>query len=172
VTAPLGPDHLTSFCRARGIAVRLLTPGVPTPTVAAAAAALGVARERILKSLVFWLGDAPFLVIAAGDDRISMPHLAAAQGVTRRGIRLATPPEALAVSGYPVGAMPPFGHLRSLPTLVDERRFPHDGVVVAGGGARDALLEVAPADLLRITSARVVALGPALTPDSPQGGLP
>ena len=165
----MGSDELLAFCRVHGLEVRLLRPGVPTPTVPEAAAAVGVEPARVVKSLVFLHGSQPLLLIAAGVDRIAYPHVAAALATSRRQVRLATPDEALAIAGYPVGAMPPFGHRFPLPTLIDDRRFPTDGVVVAGGGARDALLEVAPADLLRVTAARLVPLGPPLATESRLG---
>jgi prolyl-tRNA editing enzyme YbaK/EbsC (Cys-tRNA(Pro) deacylase) len=54
--------------------------------------------------------------------------------------------------------MPPFGHRRRLPTWVDGRRVAPGLTVVAGGGARDALLELTTDDLLRVTDARAADL--------------
>jgi prolyl-tRNA editing enzyme YbaK/EbsC (Cys-tRNA(Pro) deacylase) len=159
-----GPEALLAWCAEHGVAARLLRPGVPTPTVPEAAAAVGVAPERVLKSLVFWVDGTPTLVIAAGEDRLAYPKLATAFGTSRRRVRLATSDEALALTGYPVGAMPPFGHRSALPTWVDAARVRPGLVVVAGGGARDALLEVATDDLLRATAARSAPLTDANEP--------
>ena len=147
---PLTPEALLAWCAARSLNVRLLRPGVPTPSVPEAAAAVGLPPERILKSLVVFADDAPRLVIAAGPDRLSYPLLAAAFGTSRRRVRFASPAEALTVSGYEVGAMPPFGHRVALPTWVDARRILPGMEVVAGGGARDALLALTSDDLWRV----------------------
>jgi prolyl-tRNA editing enzyme YbaK/EbsC (Cys-tRNA(Pro) deacylase) len=171
-TAPvLGPDDLLAWCAAHGVPARLVRPGVPTPTVPEAAAAVGVAPEQVLKSLVLLVDGAPTLVVAAGPDRLSYPRLAAAFGTSRRRVRLASAEEALAVTGYAVGAMPPFGHHRPLPTWVDRDRVVPGLRVVAGGGARDALLELRTDDLLRATAARPALLtepGPAPA-EAPEG---
>ncbi len=144
---------LMAWVEAHGVAARLVVPGVPTPTVPAAAAALGVRVDAILKSLVFLVQGEPRLVIAAGEDRVRYPALAALWGVSRRRVRLATPAEALALSGYAVGAMPPFGHRRPLPTVVDTRAVLPARTVYAGGGTRAALLEIRTDELLRVTAA-------------------
>jgi prolyl-tRNA editing enzyme YbaK/EbsC (Cys-tRNA(Pro) deacylase) len=154
----LGPDDLLAWCAARGLPVRLLRPGVPTPTVPEAAAAVGVRAEQVLKSLVVFVDGEPSLVIAAGPHRLSYPRMAAAFGTSRRRVRFADPAEALAATGYPVGAMPPFGHRRPLPTWVDRTGVAPGLEVVAGGGARDALLELRTDDLLRVTEARSALL--------------
>lgn len=154
---------LMRWVHAHGVAARLVVPGVPTPTVPAAAAALGVASDQVLKSLVFLVRDAPVLVIAAGEDRVRYPALAAAFGVGRRQLRMASPEEALAITGYEVGAMPPFGHRERLDTVVDARRVGPGRVVYGGGGTRAALLELTTDELLRATCARSVDL--TVTPD-------
>lgn len=147
-----------AWVQARAVPARLVVPGVPTPTVPEAAAALGVASEQVLKSLVFLIEGAPALVIAAGEDRIRYPALAAAFGVGRRQVRMASPEEALTITGYEVGAMPPFGHLQPLQTLVDARRVVPGRLVYAGGGTRAALLELTTDTLLHVTAARSVDL--------------
>jgi len=100
--------------------------------------------------------------------------MASAFGTSRRRVRLATADEAFALTGYVVGAMPPFGHRRPLPTWVDRERVAPGLTVVAGGGARDALLELRTDDLLRVTEARAAHLtdtGPSAAA-SPEGNSP
>lgn len=169
---PLGPDALMAWCADHGVAARLLRPGVPTPTVPLAAAAVGLLPERVLKSLVLFVDGEPRLVVAAGEDRLSYPRMAAAFGTSRRRVRLATADEALALTGYVVGAMPPFGHRRRLPTWVDGRRVAPGLTVVAGGGARDALLELTTDDLLRVTDARAADLTEPASPVTPRAAPP
>ncbi|MFN2322089.1 MAG: aminoacyl-tRNA deacylase [Trueperaceae bacterium] len=161
---PLGPESLLAWCAAHGVAARSLRPGVPTPTVPEAAAAVGVAPERVLKSLVFWVDGAPTLLVAAGEDRLVYAKLAAAFGTSRRRVRLASADEAFELTGFPVGAMPPFGHRVPLPTWVDAARVRPGLEVVAGGGARDVLIEVTTDDLLRATAARSARLTDAPDP--------
>jgi prolyl-tRNA editing enzyme YbaK/EbsC (Cys-tRNA(Pro) deacylase) len=163
--AALGEDHLLAWIDAHGVSARLVVPGSPTPTVPEAAAALGVAVDDIVKSLVFLVCGEPWLVMASGESRIRYPALAAAWGVSRRRVRLATPAEALSISGYPVGAMPPFGHRSPLPALADRSVTVPGRTLYAGGGTREALLEVTSDELLRVTAAT-----PAELIERPDGG--
>ena len=133
----------------------IILPGVPTPTVSAAAAALGVTEEQILKSLVFTNGVDDVLAIACGLCRVSIEKLAAATGL--RNLKLAKPPYVLTRTGYAVGAMPPVCHEPPIAVVLDERVVALD-VAVAGGGQVDALLRIAPAEILRVTGGCVASV--------------
>lgn len=159
--ATLTESDLEEFCRRHGVPARLHRLDVPTPTVPDAAAAVGTEPDRIVKSLVFLSRGEPLLVVAAGESRVSYPLLAAALGVSRKQVRFATPDEALLITGYRVGAMPPFGHRVELPTLVDEVTGPTEGAVFAGGGGLSALMEVDAAVLHEVTGARRLPLSRA-----------
>lgn len=156
--ARLGDQHLAAFIHAEGLDAELHYPGVPTPTVPDAARAMGVSPGTIIKSLLFVAGERPLLVIAAGEVRVGYRRLAQALGVSRRRLRLASPDETLAWSGFPVGAMPPFGHRRPLVTLVDSASVPRDGVVYGGGGTDHALLRVSVEALFTTSCARYLPL--------------
>jgi len=54
-----------------------------------------------------------------------------------------------------VGTMPPFGHKSRLRTLIDAGVLAQPEVY-AGGGAIDALLRIAPAEIVRVTKAETV----------------
>jgi prolyl-tRNA editing enzyme YbaK/EbsC (Cys-tRNA(Pro) deacylase) len=167
---PLGAEDLQAWIETRGVRARLVVPGVPTPTVPAAAAALGVEPSAILKSLVFLVEGEPRLVVAAGEDRVPYPALARAFGVSRRAIRLADADEALAITGFVVGAMPPFGHRRALETVIDRDRVLPGRVVYGGGGSREALLEITTEELLAVTGARTVPLAEPPTGSAERSG--
>ncbi|MCL6449714.1 MAG: YbaK/EbsC family protein [Acetobacteraceae bacterium] len=152
----LGIADLEGWMRARGIAGQVVRLKEPTPTVAAAARVLGVGPEGIVKSLVFVAGGRPLLVVARGLARVDPAKVARAVGAG--SARLAEPQEVEAVTGYPVGATPPFGHLSPLPTLIDAGVAGGGAEVYAGGGAEDALLRIDPGELLRATGGRVADL--------------
>ena len=147
----LGEAGLLRFVAGRNLDAELVRPGAPTPTVVAAAEALGTDVGAVVKSLLFLADGDPWLVIASGESRVATKLLAAALGVSRRRLRFATPDQALDISGYAVGAMPPFGHRRPLPTLIDSISVPHAGTVYGGGGSRDALLRLSVATLHAVT---------------------
>ena len=153
----LTPDDLETYLRARGIAGEVLRLDVPTPTVAAAAKAVGTTPEHIVKTVVFMVQGEPMLVIASGTAKADTRALARHLGVSRKRIRIARPDEVLAATGYPVGAVPPLGHRQPLPTVLDEGVLQHD-VVYAGGGAGHALLKITPQALLQAVRPAVVAV--------------
>jgi len=87
------------------------------------------------KSLLVLSGGRPLLLILLAEHRVDERRLALLTRCARRALRLATPAEVLALSGFPVGAVPPFGHGAALPTLLDVgvRSSPNMLVNPAGG---------------------------------------
>jgi prolyl-tRNA editing enzyme YbaK/EbsC (Cys-tRNA(Pro) deacylase) len=74
-------------------------------------------------------------------------------------VKLAGPDTVLSVTGYTVGAVPPFGHLKPIQTLIDHRvlEMPQ---IYAGGGAEDALLRLDPQEILQATHVIRIDLHP------------
>jgi prolyl-tRNA editing enzyme YbaK/EbsC (Cys-tRNA(Pro) deacylase) len=114
-----------------GIEVRPREFPQSTRTAAEAAEAIGVHLGQIVKSLIFTVDDRPVLALVGGDRQLDEEKLAAAAGgtVSRR-------PDAdvvRAVTGFPVGGVPPFGHSRPLPVFVDAGLLEYDEVWAAAG---------------------------------------
>ena len=147
-----------------GIPGEILRLSVPTPTVETAAQAVGVPTEQIIKSILFLVKDGaeegayrPVLAIASGTAVVDRRRIAAHLGVGHKRIRLASPAEVLAFSGYAVGALPPFGHRQPLATLID-RRVLDLPEAYAGGGDENAIVRLNPQDIARVTAAAVLDL--------------
>jgi Cys-tRNA(Pro) deacylase len=153
----LGAEDLKKFVERQDIAGRVIHLEVPTPTVEAAAEAVGTTPARIVKSLLFVVEGKPVLVIGSGDVRIDKKRLAAHFGVGKRRVKLADHETVEKITGYDVGGVPPFGHRRSADILIDRHVFEQD-VIYAGGGSVNALLEISPGELLRVTQATVLDL--------------
>lgn len=156
------PDSLTrgdlqQFIDAGGITATILSLNAHTTTVSDAARALEVDPAQIIKSLLFLVDGDPLLVINNGPARVDRKKLAAFLGVGRKRVKFASAEQALAVTGYVVGSMPPFGHRQPLKTLVDRAVTDLD-TVFGGGGALDAMLRLTTAELLRVTEAEVSAV--------------
>lgn len=133
-----------------------------TPTVEAAAAAVGVTPQQILKSLLFVIKEGddalrPLLVLSNGLSRVSYRKLGDYAGVSRRQVRIARPAQVEAITGYAVGTVPPFGHPQPLPTLLD-RDVLAQSELYAGGGAINALLRLDVAELQRVVQADVAPI--------------
>jgi prolyl-tRNA editing enzyme YbaK/EbsC (Cys-tRNA(Pro) deacylase) len=146
---------LQHFIDGHGIEAAILSMSRETPTVSDAASALGVCTDQIIKSLVFLNKDDPFLVITNGLAHVDRRKLATYLDVGRNRIKLSSPETALAISGFRVGSMPPFGHRRKLRTLVDAAVTALDELF-GGGGDIDALVRLTPGELLRVTNAEVI----------------
>lgn len=148
----LGPLDLQSFIERSEITAELITLSVQTPTVTDAARAVGTSPDKIIKSLVFLVDGEPILAIASGISRIDRRPIATHFGVGRKRVKLADAAQVLDVTGYAIGAVPPFGQRQHLTTLMDPRVFEHEEVY-AGGGAIDTLVRVSPIEIQRVTGA-------------------
>jgi membrane protein len=140
-----------------GVAAEVVHLPVETPTVQAAAAAVNVPLEAILKSLVFLAGGQPYVVIANGLAKVDRGKLSAHWGVGKKRVKLASTEKVVALTGYPVGAVPPFGHRTPSPTLMDPAVL-NQPVVYAGGGGIQALVRLTPQELCRVVEPEIVSV--------------
>jgi prolyl-tRNA editing enzyme YbaK/EbsC (Cys-tRNA(Pro) deacylase) len=154
--ASLVPDHLRDFLARHEVVVEFLAPGVPMPTVPAAAAAIGVPEEQILKTVLFANRNGECVVaIASGVRRIDRVLLGAAAGVA--ALRVAPPAEVLAVTGYPAGGVSPLALPDTLAVIIDTAVVDLP-IAYGGGGHEDVLLKISPADIVRLNQAVVATI--------------
>jgi len=154
----LTPADLQRPIDTEGIDAMMVVPPFQTPTVADAAAALGVEPAQIIKSLLFLVREQPVLVIACGAAPIDRHALTRRYGVGKKQVRLAGAETVLRVLGYPVGGVPPFGHLTDVPVLLDAAIRAWDAVY-GGGGDEHTLLRIAPDELQRVSGGEWIELG-------------
>jgi len=154
---PLTPDNLQAYLSEQGIPGEIIFPGAPTPTVAAAAKALGVAPDQIVKSVVFLVDGTPFVVYGCGMRRVDPAKLAQRLAISPKKVRLADADEVQELTGYTVGTVPPLGLKTPMPAFIDPAVQAYD-VIYAGGGGINALLKITPADLIRHSRAEVAPM--------------
>ena len=142
---------LAAFISAHNITAEIVHMGTHTPTVETAAQALGVHPDQIVKSILCLADGSPVLVVASGTARIDLKRLADSLGLARKRVKMADAPTVLEISGFEVGAMPPFGHKIKLRTLIDRRVFDQPEVY-GGGGEVDAMMRIAPAEIAQVAS--------------------
>ena len=121
-----------------------------TRTAADAAAAIGCEVGAICKSLVFRVGDEPLLVIASGANRVDEARFGAVKA-DAAFVREHT--------GYAIGGVPPYGHPRTLRTIVDEDLLAYT-TVWAAAGTPSSVFPLAPDELVRRTGASVERVSP------------
>jgi prolyl-tRNA editing enzyme YbaK/EbsC (Cys-tRNA(Pro) deacylase) len=167
----LTSQDLQKFIDQNQIAAEIMPMEEDTPTVPDAARALGVEEDQIIKSLVFVVDDQPTLVITNGTHKVDSRLVALVitngthkvdsrlvarhYGVGRKRAKMTRAEQALEITGYAVGAMPPFGHRTRLRTIVDPGVVDQQEIF-GGGGEIDAMLRLASEELLRVTGARIV----------------
>ena len=121
----------------------------------AVARALGVALERVFKTIVAEVDGMLVVAVVPVSGDLDLKALAAAcsgpAGPGKRA-RLADRAVAERVTGYVRGGISPLGQRRSLPTVVDASATGLDTVYVSAG-RRGLQVELAPADLVRLTDA-------------------
>jgi len=147
--------RIAAYLREHGIAGEVVFLPEHVPTVEAAARAVGASVERIVKSVLFLADSLPVLVIANGTQRVDYKRVADTLHLSRKRLKLADAPTVLAITGFPVGTVPPFGHKTRLRTLIDAGVLAQPEVY-AGGGAIDALVRITPAEIVRATGAETV----------------
>jgi Cys-tRNA(Pro) deacylase len=157
VARKLTSIDLQGFIDRHQIEATILPMAEATPTVPDAARALQVEPEQIIKSLVFMVHGEPLLVITNGLAKVDQRKVAGCLGVGRKQVKFADVEQALAITGYVVGSMPPFGHHQKLRTLVDPAITAYP-VIFGGGGDTNAMLRLAPAELLRVTQGELVVV--------------
>jgi hypothetical protein len=92
--------------------------------------------------------------------RVDERRLAALLHTSRSRLRLAPAASLVQLCGYPVGCVPPFGHRRPLPVIVDSAVAAHESCYAGGGSEATELLLPVP-ELLRAAAATVADISSA-----------
>lgn len=116
-----------------------------------AAAALGVDAAQVFKTLVAEIDGGLTVAVVPVSGSLDLKSLAAAVGGKRA--TMADPTAAERSTGYVRGGISPLGQRRLLPTVVDASARNHATICVSAG-RRGLEIELAPADLIRLTGAR------------------
>jgi prolyl-tRNA editing enzyme YbaK/EbsC (Cys-tRNA(Pro) deacylase) len=144
----------------KGVRLEIRVFDESTHTAEEAAAAVGADLGQIVKSLVFVAPDEqgglePVVCLVSGPNRVDIARLAAVAGEPE--IRRASANEARELTGFVIGGIPPFGHLRALRVIMDPDlgRFQ---VVWAAAGTPTAVFPVPPATLRMLSNAHVAPI--------------
>jgi Cys-tRNA(Pro)/Cys-tRNA(Cys) deacylase len=117
--------------------------------------ALGADPGRVLKTLVAEVDGALTVAVVPVAASLGLKALAAAVGGKRAA--MADPAAAERTTGYVRGGISPLGQRRRLPTVVDASAAGHATVFVSAG-RRGLEIELAPADLVALTDARLAPI--------------
>lgn len=117
--------------------------------------ALHLDPARVFKTLVAQAGDQLVVAVVPVAQQLDLKALALA--FETKKAQLADPAAAARSSGYVVGGISPIGQRTPLPTVVDSSAE-NFATIFVSAGRRGLQLELPPADLLRVTSGRSVAV--------------
>jgi Cys-tRNA(Pro)/Cys-tRNA(Cys) deacylase len=118
-----------------------------------ASEALGIAPQRMLKTLMAEVDGNPVCVVVPSDREVSMKKLAAAFG--GKAAKMMRPADAERLTGYHVGGISPFGQKKRVSTAIEEATL-HQRTVYLNGGQRGLQIELNPNDA-RLALEAVVA---------------
>ncbi|MFJ5957986.1 Cys-tRNA(Pro) deacylase [Paenarthrobacter sp. NPDC092416] len=121
-----------------------------------AAEVLGIDPARVFKTLMVEVEGRLAVGIVPVAGTLDLKSVAAALGSKKAA--MADPKVAERRTGYVLGGISPLGQRQSSPTVLDESAFGFDTILVSGG-RRGLDIELAPADLVRLTKALTAAIG-------------
>jgi len=120
-----------------------------------AATVLGLDPEQVFKTLLADLDGSLVVAIVPVTGKLDLKALASALGGKKA--EMADPAMAQRKTGYILGGISPIGQKTAHPTVLDETAELFDTIFVSGG-RRGFDIELAPADLLAITSGSIAAI--------------
>lgn len=146
--------RVSQALRAAGLEPRIAEFPTGTRTALDAARAIGTGVERIVKTLVFAVGDGAVVVLASGVNRVDLVRLTELVG---RPVGRADAERVRRETGFAIGGVPPLAYPRPLPVLVDRDLLGYDQVWAAAG-TPNTVFPIAPSELIRISGGQVADL--------------
>ena len=141
-------DRVRQAAREAGLEIEVVSFPDAVRTASQAADAVGCEVSRIVKSLVFVVGDEHVMALIPGDKRLDTAKLAEAAGHREAAVR-ASLDDVRAVTGFVAGGTPPFGHTSEIRVYSDLGLRRHHAVWAAAGTPH-TVFELEVADLDRI----------------------
>jgi Cys-tRNA(Pro) deacylase len=140
-----------------GIPHQVFRHANPVTSLEQAARERGQRPEQVVRSILFRIAEDEFvMVLVAGPAQVSWKLLRKLLGKSR--ISLATEDEVLAVTGYSIGKVGPFGIPRQLKILIEAGVLSEEEISI-GSGMRNTAVMLKSADLRRgLKDAEVVSL--------------
>lgn len=143
----MSTEKVRKFLSRCGFEGRVREFDVSSATVALAAEALGVAPERIAKTLSFEDGRGCIMIVAAGDAKIDNHKFKA---YFSRKAKMLPASEVEPLTGYPVGGVCPFGVNEGARVYLDASLTRFETVFPAAGTPNSAV-ELTPEELKTAT---------------------
>ena len=145
---------LQAYLQEQHILAEHLSFDQPCHSVAEAALAVNASPEELVKNICLLDSDGQLITaIVKGEDRVSVSRIA--KTLQRDGLRLATPDEILAKTGYPCGGTPSFGYHAMF--LIDPKVMERE-IVYTGGGSETSLVKISTEELVRANQGTILRI--------------
>ncbi len=157
---PINPSaqKIQNILRGLGSDYKVIEFSESTRTAQEAADRVGCQLGQIVKSLIFKgsTSNKGILVLTSGANRVEEARISQYMG---ESISRADPEFVRNVTGFAIGGVPPVGHAHPLETYIDEDLLQYTDVWAAAG-TPNAVFQLPSADLVKVTSGRVVRVKP------------
>jgi Cys-tRNA(Pro)/Cys-tRNA(Cys) deacylase len=121
------------------------------------ASALGYPVERIAKTLFLCSPDRHIYAAAVCSVSRRLDFKSAARAIRVSRVEVASAEDLAVKSGYPRNGVSPLGLADGISVVVDSLLLDYPSILI-GGGAAAVEIEIAPADLVRISGAAVASI--------------
>ncbi|MGE5248895.1 MAG: YbaK/EbsC family protein [Bacteroidota bacterium] len=156
MTRTLSPSaqRIQDLLTTQGYSATVIEHAESTRTAQEAAERAGCALGQITKSLIFKgkTTGKPILVLTSGANRVDEKRIADYAG---EPIRRADADFVRAVTGFAIGGVPPLGHTQPMETYIDADLLLYE-TIWAAAGTPNAIFELSPAELQRMTAGKVM----------------
>lgn len=143
-------ERARRYLASYGLEEKIRELPLSSATVELAAQAVGVEKERIAKTLSFWVGQQPILIVTAGDAKIDNARYKAK---FQTKAKMLAHDEVEAVIGHEVGGVCPFGVREGIRVYLDVslKRF---ATVFPACGSHNSAIELNLEQLERCSQAK------------------
>ncbi len=146
-TDEVGSTPVTRYLDEQGIPYRFFKHSGAVHSLEQAARERGEQVDQIIRSIVFRLSYGGFImVLVAGERQVSWHALRQFLGTSR--ISMASEAEVRQITGYPLGAVSPFGTLQPIRILVDRHALQQAEISI-GSGVRYTTVIMQREDFIR-----------------------
>jgi len=153
---PSKAQRVQDFLRYHGMDTAVVQVASSARTAQEAAEAIECQVEQIVKSLIFKKKPSgePVLFLVSGRNRLCEKKI---KEHLKADIEKAEADFTLQVTGFVIGGIPPFAHLKPLSTYIDEDLLAFE-TVWAAAGTSHTVFQISPQQLINLTRGTILSL--------------
>ncbi len=144
-------ERFSSAAALLGVEPEIVRFPEDTRTAIQAATALDCELGQIIKSLIFECDGQPVLALTAGDQQVDTETLGLLCG---GNIGKADAELVRTATGFSIGGVPPFGHLKQLSCFVDQSIYRYE-IAWGAAGTPDTVFALQTAQLERLSGGEI-----------------